>query len=80
LEKQKAEQTGLKNYKSVYSRLINIFTYISTMRERGCRRVINAVWSTTSRQVKYQVVAQLIEMIHADEEDDEEGRLTPSVY
>jgi hypothetical protein len=61
-----ADRIGLKNDKCRDS-LLEKYMHMYLYDEGEVRRVIDAVWATTSRPAKYQVVTQFIETINADD-------------
>ena len=66
IEEWEADRIGLKNDKCRDS-LLEKYMHVYLYDEGEVRRVIDAVWATTSRPAKYQVVTQFIETINADD-------------
>ena len=60
------ERISLKNDKCC-SFLLEKYLHMYLYDEGEVRRVVDVVWSTTSRPAKYQVVTQFIETINADD-------------
>ena len=66
IEEWEMDRISLKNDKCCSS-LLEKYLHMYLYDEGEVRRVVDVVWSTTSRPAKYQVVTQFIEVLNADD-------------
>jgi len=66
IEAWEMDRISLKNDKCCSS-LLEKYLHMYLYDEGEVCRVVDVVWSTTSRPAKYQVVTQFIEMLNADD-------------
>ncbi len=66
IEEWEMDRVSLKNDKCCCS-LLEKYLHMYLYDEGEVRRVVDVVWSTTSRPAKYQVVTQFIEVLNADD-------------